>query len=87
VRPNDGVHCHALLAIPPQSRLGVPLDVHVPRNSGLYYGPEKRIAEIDVQRIDAPKGRIVDYTFKHVKRGTFATDDILILPKSLTEIL
>ena len=41
---------------------------------------------IDVRPVADPDGRLVDYAFKHIKRKSFSLDDILILPKSQSEL-
>ena len=86
VRPNDGVHFHAFIAIPQVSRLQEDLVKHIQRNKMRFLGNQGKIVNIDVRPIVDPDGRLVDYTFKHIKRRSFSLDDILILPKSQSEL-
>jgi hypothetical protein len=86
IRPNDGLHVHALLAIPKVSRLQEDLVEHIRRNRKRYRGNQEKIKNIDVRPVVDLDGRLVDYTFKHLKRGTFSLDDILILPRSKSEL-
>jgi hypothetical protein len=86
VRPNDGVHFHALIAIPKVSRLRGDLFKHIQRNKMRFLGNQGKIMNIDVRPIGDPDGRLVDYAFKHIKRKSFSLDDILVLPKSQSEL-
>jgi hypothetical protein len=86
VLPNSGLHVHALVAIPCKSRLQEDFVEHIQQNDKRYRGNHRKITKIDVRRAVELNGRLVDYTFKHIKRGTFTFDDILILPKSRSEL-
>jgi hypothetical protein len=86
LRPNNGLHYHALLAIPGETWLKRPFAAHFEENRALYMGTEKRIAQIHLLPISDPRGGVVPYGLKHVRRGTFTTDDILVLPKSRAEL-
>jgi len=86
LRPNNGLHYHVLLAIPGEARLKRPFAAHFEENRALYMGTEKRIAQIHLLPISDPRGGVVPYGLKHVRRGTFTTDDILVLPKSRAEL-
>ena len=86
IRPNDGVHFHAFVAIPQTSRLQEDLVRHIQQNKMRYLGNQGKITKIDVRLVADLDGRLVDYTFKHIKRKSFSLDDILILPKSQTEL-
>lgn len=87
VRPNDGIHFHALISVPVVSRLDCDLDVHVRENYQRYLGHHGDVAKIDIRPINDLGNRLVDYTFKHIKRRTFSLDDVLILPKSRGELM
>jgi hypothetical protein len=86
VLPNGGVHFHVFIAIPQASRLQVDLVKHIRRNKMRFLGNQGKIMNIDVRPVADPDGRLVDYTFKHIKRKSFSLDDILILPKSQSEL-
>jgi hypothetical protein len=86
IRPNDGRHFHALVAIPSSSRLQVPLDKHIAENGNLYLGQRARIVEIHVEALYQAPDRVVDYSLKTAKRGLVSTDHILVLPRSLVEL-
>lgn len=84
-RQNDGLHVHALVRMPHKSRLQKDLVEHIHEKEMRYCGNHGKITKIDV-RPAVDYGRLVDYTFKHIKRRTFTLDDILILPKSRSEL-
>jgi hypothetical protein len=86
IRPNDGVHFHIFLAIPQVSRLKEDLATHIQQNEMRYRGNQGKIMKIDVRPVANLDGRLVDYTFKHIKRRSFSLDDILILPRSQSEL-
>jgi hypothetical protein len=85
-RPNESVHFHALIAVPECSRLKTNLVTHLDIKKDLYLGVQGKMRELHAKRVDDLSG-IVDYTFKHFKRRTFSSDEILILPKSRSELL
>jgi hypothetical protein len=87
VVPNDGMHFHFILAVPPVNRLIIPLDTHIQQNMHIYRGKHGKISKFDLRQFSKTRdGRVADYLLKHVKRDTYTTDDILILPASRTEL-
>jgi hypothetical protein len=86
IRPNDGLHFHAFIRLPVRSRLRCGLDAHVREHEGRYVGSQRIISKIDIRPITDLKGSLVDYTFKTIKRRTGSLDDLLILPKSRSEM-
>jgi hypothetical protein len=86
VRPNDGLHFHAFIRLPIQSRLRCGLDTHVREHEGRYIGSQRKISKIDIRPITDLRGSLVDYTFKNIKRRTVSLDEVLILPKSGSEM-
>ena len=85
ILPNDGLHFHAIVTIPHKSRMQEDLVEHIQQNGKRFRGNQGKISKIDVRPVEL-NGRLVDYTFKHIKRETFTLDDILILPKSRSEL-
>lgn len=83
---NGGLHMHAILLMPPRSRLRIPADEYFRLNQGLYVGDRSRLDRIDVRPIDHTPERAVDYVLKTLRRGRVAYDDILILPRAVAEI-
>ena len=86
IQPNMGIHFHAILVIPRKSRLKCGLIRHIKQHQSLYLGRDGKLTKIHVRRVRQLEDRIVDYSFKHVKRGTFSLDDVLILPRSVGEL-
>jgi hypothetical protein len=80
------VHFHVFLAVPQVSRLECDLIGHIYQNKKRYLGNQGKIMKIDVRPVEDLDGGLVDYTFKHIKRRSFSLDDILILPKSQSEL-
>jgi hypothetical protein len=86
VVPNMGIHVHAFVATPPKSRLKESLHDHIKQNSERYTGNQQKVRSLHVMPIIRLEGRLVDYTFKNIKRRMFTTDDILIYPKASSEL-
>ena len=83
---NGGLHLHAILLMPPHSRLRMAADEHFRLNQGLYVRDRSRLDRIDVRPIVHTPERAVDYVLKTLRRGRVAYDDILILPRAVAEI-
>jgi hypothetical protein len=83
---NDGLHFNGCLLLPPpeKCRLGMSLKKHFERYQERYYRDEYHLDRIHVTYIE--DGTMIDYAFKHFKRGNVSYDDILILPRSVTEL-
>jgi hypothetical protein len=82
--PNDGWHMHGLLLIPPHSRLRVAADEHFRSHHRLYAKPP--IERVDVRPVVGDVERVLDYLLKTVGRGSATLDDLLILPRALSEM-
>lgn len=81
---NDGLHIHAMLAVPWQSRMKEDIISHFQRYTRLYIkDPVKRINIIE---IEDNIGRVGDYVFKSIKKERSSWDDIIVLPKDRSEI-
>jgi hypothetical protein len=95
---NDGLHFHAMIALPPKSRLKESLEEHVDRHLDAYLGKIKTVKERGVfrskrvtpkiQRIDVqpttytPKDH-AGYALKGMRKLPY--DHLLVLPKSSSE--
>ncbi|WP_336492182.1 hypothetical protein [Methylobacterium nigriterrae] len=83
---NDGLHLQGIGLFPARSRLKEPLDQHFSEHQDLYVkvgGPLRSVAATPI--IATPK-RMVEYGFKAIPRRTASFDDVLILPRALSEI-
>ena len=87
VRCNGGLHFHALLLVPPESRLVDPVEDHFRRNERYYFGRSGFMTAIHVQPVTSDPDYIVEYAFKTMIRGRVSYDDsVLVLPKARAEL-
>jgi hypothetical protein len=84
VTVNDGLHMHGIMVVTTGGRLKQPLDQHFLENERLYV--KGNIHRIHVKPLTHKEEFVADYAGKAIKRKRFSTDDILILPKSLSEV-
>ena len=88
VHCNGGLHFHALLLIPPTSRLEASVDEHFRFNDDLYRGRLDLVRTIHVRPVIDGVERVVDYVFKTVLRGRVSYDEgILLLPRTSSELV
>jgi hypothetical protein len=83
---NDGLHPHGMLLDPPWTRMPETIDEHVARYHSLYVWPGHPLLSIHVEPATHNLPRVIDYAMKSFKRGRFDLDDVLVLPKSQTEM-
>ena len=84
---NGGLHVHALLLIPPASRLKQSLTDHFREKRDLYAGSGRSIQRIDVRPVVSDHGPSVDYVLKTVLNGRLSYDEaVLLLPRSRGEL-
>jgi hypothetical protein len=84
---NGGLHVHALLLMPPASRLKGSLVDHFRERQRLYAGSGRSIQRIDVRPVVSDHGRVVDYVLKTVLNGRLSYDEaVLVLPRSRGEL-
>ena len=84
---NGGLHVHALMLMPPASRLKESLADHFRDKRNLYAGSGSSIQRIDVRRVVENHERVVDYVLKTVLNGRLSYDEaVLVLPRSRDEL-
>ena len=84
---NGGLHFHGLLMVPPETRLGVPVDEHFRDYQDMYLGRRCLITKLDIRRVTETHEVAVDYVFKTILRGRVSYDDgVLILPRTRDEL-
>jgi len=84
---NGGLHVHALMLMPPTSRLKQSLTDHFREKQELYVGSGRPAMRIDVRSVVSDHGRVVDYVLKTVLNGRFSYDEaLLVLPRSRGEL-
>ena len=84
---NAGLHVHAVVLLPPTSRLDEPLDEHFRDNARLYSGRQGTVCGIHVRPVVDGYERVVDYVFKTVLRRHVSYDEgVLLLPRATREL-
>jgi hypothetical protein len=84
---NGGLHVHALLLMPPVSRLKGSLADHFREKQEVYVASGRSIQRIDVRPVVEDHRRVVDYVLKTVLNGRLSYDDaVLVLPRSRGEL-
>jgi hypothetical protein len=84
---NGGLHFHGLLIVPPETRLGLPVEEHFRDYQDMYLGKRRLIQEVDIRPVTETHKRMVDYVFKTILRGRVSYDEgILLLPRARDEL-
>jgi hypothetical protein len=84
---NGGLHFHALVMMPPKSRLRESLASHFHSNREMYAGPQRTVQRIDVRPVVEGHERVVDYVLKSVLNGRLSYDEAtLVLPRARGEL-
>ena len=84
---NGGLHFHALMMMPPTSRLKESPAAHFQKNRHLYAGTGRSVQRIHVQPVVEDHGRVVDYVLKTVFNGRLSYDEaVVVLPRSRGEL-
>jgi len=84
VSVNDGIHVHGIVLAPKESRLKGPLHLHFARKSKLYVRGKILRVQVDLIRSNAEFA--TDYAGKALKRGRFSNDEILVFPRTVSEL-
>jgi hypothetical protein len=84
IATNDGLHMHAMLAVPWKSRMKEDIISHLQRYSRLYI--KDPLNRIHISEIEDNIGKVGDYVFKSIKKERCSWDDITVLPKDRSEI-
>lgn len=83
---NDGQHLQGLVVEPPRRRNPETLVEHFAKRIDIYRGRFPGIEKVDVKPITHNVPIVSDYTFKCLQRGWTSEDDILLLPKTTSEV-
>lgn len=83
---NDGRHLQGAVMCPPTSRLKKPFNLDLAERASDFSGPGRTMARIHVQRIYTTPEVAFDYVFKALDRGRVTGDDILVLPRTHSEM-
>jgi hypothetical protein len=84
VSTNDGLHMHGIVVANRWARIPDTLDVHFEENLKKYL--TNKLRHIDVRRITHRPECVTEYALKGLKRPTFSEDDILVLPRGLSQL-
>ena len=80
---NDGLHVHGIVVANRWARMPGTLDDYFQENLQKFlFG---KLRHIDVERITHRARYVVDYGLKGLKRPTFSEDDVLVLPRTVSE--
>lgn len=83
---NSGVHWHGVYLLPPTARLKERLDEYLLANISVFAGHDTMILELDIRPITYTPHNVAEYVCKHLYRRSFGYDEILILPRSESEL-
>ncbi|MBM2711072.1 hypothetical protein JQK88_07380 [Mesorhizobium caraganae] len=83
---NDGRHLHAIAAVPPWSRMKETLGGHFHECQVQYTGNDKRLFRIEAEPITHNGWFVTDYALKGMKSPRVGYDEVLILPRSRSEL-
>jgi hypothetical protein len=84
--PHEGVHAGRILLVPPRNDLKHGVKDHfetVKRKAYVHSGLP--LSRIHIQHMDDSYARVVDYSFKSLKRRRCTSADIIVLPDSQSE--
>lgn len=84
---NQGLHFHALLVTPSESRLKTSVDEHFADHNEKYTANGSLIQKIHVEKVTHGLARVTDYVLKSITNGRLTYDEaIVILPKARSEL-
>jgi hypothetical protein len=81
---NNGLHFGGIALTPPMSRFRSTLDAHFVQDQYKYVN--EKLARIYVEPITSDPDYVTDYAAKSYKRGRVSEEDIVILPKAISEL-
>ena len=81
---NDGLHYQGIALTPPVSRLQSTVDRHFKNDQEKYVNA--KLARIHVTPITRDPDYVTDYLAKSFKRGRVSDEDVIILPKAISEL-
>ena len=81
---NNGLHYGGIALTPPVSRFQSTLDAHFHQDQDKYVN--EKLARIYVEPITWDPDYVTDYAAKSFKRGRVSDADIVVLPKTISEL-
>jgi hypothetical protein len=83
---NDGLHYHGIVLIRIDTRLKVGLDMYINQNYQHFVKPGGPLRKIHIEPIDRTPAKAVDYVLKAIEWRIPDSNQMLILPKAVSEL-
>lgn len=88
IMTNEGMHIHAIFMVPPNARTGARLGEIVARSpKSFLVGAGMPLARLHVEPIEKTAAKAELYALKQIPRKRLTSADILVLPRSHSEII
>ncbi|MER9313539.1 hypothetical protein NKI51_30495 [Mesorhizobium australicum] len=83
---NDGLHFHGIGLMPAVSRMTVSLEDHFDDYQTMYSGAHRDLFRVHVQAIEDEVAEVAGYALKGIENPRINPDDVLILPRTRSEM-
>ena len=83
---NGGLHLHGIALVPPWSRMNCGLDEHFEMAQELYVRRGYSLSRVHAVPITTNPEHVTGYALKMIPRRRLAFDDVLVLPRSHSEM-
>ncbi|SDY29897.1 hypothetical protein [Citreimonas salinaria] len=84
---NDGLHFQVIVAFPPwTTRLKSSLSEYISLHQERFVGPTRYLSRLHASDLAETQDYAAEYVLKTIKKLDFGSDDILVLPKSSSEM-
>ena len=83
---NGGLHLHGIALVPPWNRMNGGLEEHFEMSQELYVRRGHPLCRVHAVPITTNPGFVTGYALKMIPRRRLAFDDVLILPRSHSEM-
>ncbi|CAN7472823.1 hypothetical protein [Mesorhizobium caraganae] len=83
---NDGLHFHGVGLMPPVSRMTESLEDHIDNYQTMYSGAHRDLFRVHVQAIEDEVAEVAGYALKGIENPRINPDDVLILPRTRSEM-
>jgi hypothetical protein len=84
---NEGLHYHAVILIPPNSRMRVGLGVFIEEKQLIFASTNSQLIRVHCEPITDDPSYVVRYALKAIETLRLDYADVLILPKTSSEVL
>jgi hypothetical protein len=83
---NDGLHYHGIWLQPPKARMKQPLNDYFGEREAVYCGQGRPLSSIWVEPVNSKPEKTTRYVLKSLPRGRASSDQLLILPRTHSEM-